>query len=203
MSPPTPFIARSARYGNRMNTTLEQLKSDVDALTARADVADSRAMETNRFLAGLSTKMDTVKSDVGGLSSAFERLGAGIRKDFMAVGTDVRVLNTLAKAVPDDIIRIDVNVSMINTNVDRISGNVARLDRTVTGLKEGMARVGERLDAMDQRLDTLDQRQDRMEKSIGDLRQEVTGLNRGIATLIRHFNLEDAVGEETGDSPNS
>jgi outer membrane murein-binding lipoprotein Lpp len=179
-----------------MNTTLEQLKSDVDALTARADVADSRAMETNRFLAGLSTKMDTVKSDVGGLSSAFERLGAGIRKDFMAVGTDVRVLNTLAKAVPDDIIRIDVNVSMINTNVDRISGNVARLDRTVTGLKEGMARVGERLDAMDQR-------QDRMEKSIGDLRQEVTGLNRGIATLIRHFNLEDAVGEETGDSPNS
>src|SRR5579871_3528062 len=137
MSQRGPFFVGSARYGDRMTVTLEQLKSDVDDLRSRADVADSRAMETTRLLTDLKKDMN---------------------QGFMAVGTGIRGLYDLAKAVPDDIIRIDVNVGLINTNIGRISTHVGRLDRAVTVLREDMVRVAVRLDGLDERLVGVDQR---------------------------------------------
>jgi hypothetical protein len=103
-----------------MTTTLEELKSDVDALRARADMADSNAMETKQLLVDLKTDVAGVKSDVGGLYR-------------------------LMAAVPDDIIRIDANVADIKRDVAGLTGSVTDLKRDTRAIMRhfGIEETGE------------------------------------------------------------
>jgi hypothetical protein len=122
MTRQTRSIVGSARYRNRMTTPLEELKSDVDTLRVRMDVADSRAMETKQLLKGLRADVIVVKSDTAGLRSE-------VKSDLGKLGTQVGDLYSLMAAVPVALARIDRNVAGIKRDVAGLKRNVVASGR--------------------------------------------------------------------------
>src|SRR5580700_9131090 len=108
----TRSIVGSARYRNRMTTPLEELKSDVDTLRVRMDVADSRVMETKQLLIDLKTDVGGVKSDTEVLRTA----ATGMKTDIGYLGRQIEVAYKGLFAV-EDTSRIEANVAQIKTDV--------------------------------------------------------------------------------------
>ncbi len=83
------FLSRSnvgtRRYGDRMPTTLEELKSDVDTLKARMDGADSRFVETNKVLTHLAADVFGIRSDLVTLKTYVKENVGSLKKDLALV----------------------------------------------------------------------------------------------------------------------
>src|SRR5262249_16617681 len=139
---PMSFLSRSnvcpRRYGDRMPATIEELKSDVDTLKSRMDVADSDRMETNQLLKDL-------KKDIGSLSANV----ASLYHPLMSTATDdiARILGGIGD-LKTDVTLLKTDVTDLKGNVSRLTTDVAILKTDVAGLKADMGEVKQTVTAL-------------------------------------------------------
>ena len=134
-----------------MTTTLEELKSDVDHLRARADVADSRAMETRQLLTDLKTDVGTVKSNVGylyELATAMTDDIARTDRNVTGIKGDVTVLKGDVSGIKGDVTVLKGDVGVLKGDVIGIKGDVGVLKGDVTGLRRDFARQDQNIMAI-------------------------------------------------------
>ena len=142
-----------------MPTTLEELKSDVDTLKARMDVADSDRMETKQLL-------KDIKKDIGSLS-----------------GNVGSLYHPLMSTATDDIAGILAGIGDLKTDKAAVKTDVADLKGQFARMDERQDRMDERLDRMDGNIADLKQDVGGLKRDVGQLKEDVGGLKQDVGQL--------------------
>ena len=135
-----------------MPTTLEELKSDVDTLKARMDVADSDRMETKQLLKDIKKDIGSLSGNVGSLyhplmSTATDDI-AGILAGIGDLKTDMAAVKTDVADLKGQFARMDERQDRMDERLDRMDGNIADLKQDVGGLKQDVGELKQGMGAI-------------------------------------------------------
>jgi chromosome segregation ATPase len=203
-----------------MNTTLKQLKSDVDRLRARADVADSRAMETKQLLIDLKTDVGSLKTFVANdtqvsreeverlysLAKAHTKDILRVDENIADIKADVSVLKTDVSDLKADVTEVKADVSVLKTDVSDLKADVTEVKADVSALTLDVGGISSRMGAYGYAVTRTMSGVDLLKSEFAGMKKEVSGLkqhaahvdermdrmDRNIGAIMRHLGVDEA-----------